>query len=260
MMKSFRPFVLAWLAAAVLLSVTVGACNLQPSERKSRMTLFVGVDASGSFYHSGYYDNALSFLAHYIYGHLNELGGLSKPREMFVGSIGGKANNEPKAFHPIHDFQGKDIAQIEASLREWFPPTDTLTDFNTFFQQVARISKERNLILAPITVMVVSDGIPDVGVGSGQAKSQMGYQKIDLSPMEYLSKNLTLRLTYASPKVGESWREYVPHQRVRMWTVEADVMKGWQDQVQPGGDPANQDRLWKWVQDNVDFRVRSAGI
>jgi hypothetical protein len=179
---------------------------------------------------------------------------------MFVGSIGGRTNNEPKTFHPIHDFQGKDIAQIEASLREWFPPTDTLTDFNTFFQQVARISKERNLILAPITVMVVSDGVPDVGVGSGQAKPQMAYQTIDLSPMEYLSKNLTLRLTYASPKVGENWREYVPHQRVRMWTVEADVMKGWRDQVQAGADPANQDRLWKWVQDNVDFRVRSTGI
>ncbi len=259
-MKIFRPFVIAWLATAVILSITVAACNLQPSERKPRMTLFVGLDTSGSFYRSGNYDNAISFLAHYIYGHLNELGGLTKPRELFVGSIGGKNHNEPKAFHPIHDFQGKDIAQIETDLREWFPPPDDLTDFNAFFQQVARISKERNLILAPITVMVVSDGIPDVGAGSAQAKPQMVYEKIDLSPMEYLSKNLTLRLTYASPKVGENWREYVPHQRVRMWTVEADVMKGWVNQVQSGVDPANQDRLWKWVQDNVDFRVRSKGI
>jgi hypothetical protein len=259
-MKSHKTFVFAWVTAVMILSAAVGACNLQPSERKPRMTMFVGVDASGSFYRSGYYDNALSFLAYYIYGHLNELGGLAKPRELFVGSIGGKQSNEPKAFHPIHDFQGKDIAQIEASLREWYPPTDTLTDFNTFFQQVARISKERNLILAPITVMVVSDGVPDLGAAGGQAKPQMVYQKIDLSPMEYLSKNLTLRLTYASPKVGENWREYVPHQRVRMWTVEADVMKGWRDQVKPGVDPANQDLLWKWVQDNVDFRVRSRGI
>lgn len=259
-MKRLRPFVLAWLAAAVILSVTIGACNLQPSERKPRMTLFVGVDVSGSFHRSGYYDNALSFLAHYIYGHLNELGGLTKPRELFVGSIGGKDRHEPKAFHPIHDFQGKDIAQIEAGLREWFPPTDSLTDFNSFFQQVSRISKERNLILAPITVMVVSDGVPDVGRSGVQANPQVAYQKIDLSPMEYLSKNLTLRLTYASPKVGENWRQHVSHQRVRIWTVEADVMKGWLDQVQPGVDPANQDRLWKWVQDNVDFRVRSAGI
>jgi hypothetical protein len=224
------------------------------------MTLFVGIDVSGSFHRSGDFDNAISFLAHYIYGHLNGLGGLTKPRELFVGAIGGKDKDEPKAFHPIHDFQGKDISQIEASLREWFTPTDSLTDFNTFFQQVTRIAKERNLILAPITVMVVSDGIPDVGPGANQAKPQMVYQKIDLSSMEYLSKNLTLRLTYASPKVGENWRQYVPHQRVRMWTVDAVVMKGWQAQVQPGADPANQDRLWKWVQDNVDFRVRSSGI
>ena len=161
-MKSHRPFVLAWLAAVVILSVTVVACNLQTSKGKPRMTLFVGVDASGSFHSSGHYDNALSFLAYYIYGHLNELGGLEKPREMFIGSIGGKERGDPKAFHPIHNFQGKDIRQIEADLRKWFPPTDSLTDFNAFFQQVARISKERNLILAPITVMVVSDGVPDV--------------------------------------------------------------------------------------------------
>jgi hypothetical protein len=257
-MKRFGRIIFTWVVALTILSVTVLACNLQTSERKPRMTLFIGVDASGSFLRSGYYDNALSFLAHYIYGHLNELGGLEKPREMFVGSIGGKERGDPKAFHPIHDFQGKDIRQIEADLRKWFPPTDSLTDFNVFFQQVARISKKRNLILAPITVMVVSDGVPDVGVS--HIRPQVGYEKIDLRPMEYLSKNLTLRLTYASPKVGENWREHVPRHRVRMWTVEADVMKGWLTQVQPDVEPANQDRLWKWVQDNVDFRVRSAGI
>jgi hypothetical protein len=259
-MRRFSPAVLVWLVAVVVLLVTASACNLQPSERKPRLTLFIGVDASGSFHGSGYYDNALSFLAHYIYGHLNELGGLTKPRELFVGAIGGKDQGEPKAFHPIHDFQGKDIGQIEADLREWFPPTDTLTDFNSFFQQVARIAKERNLVLAPINVMMVSDGIPDVGAGSTQAKSQALYEKIDLSPMEYLSRNLTLRLTYASPKVGENWREYVPRQRVRIWAVEADVMKGWLEQLQPGVNPPGQDRLWKWVQDNVDYRVRSRGI
>jgi len=259
-MKRYRSKVLVWVSSVVIASVTAIACNLQVNENKPRMTLFIGVDVSGSFQRSGDYDNAISFLAYYIYGHLNGLGGLTKPRELFVGAIGGKNKDEPKAFHPIHDFQGKDIAQIETNLREWFTPTDTLTDFNSFFQQVARIAKERNLILAPITVMVVSDGVPDVGSAGTQAKPQMVYQKIDLSPMEYLSKNLTLRLTYASPKVGENWREHVPRQRVRMWTVETDVMKGWLTQVQPGVEPANQDRLWKWVQDNVDFRVRSTGI
>jgi hypothetical protein len=248
------------LVGAVIVSLTLSACNLQPAERKPRMTLYIGIDASGSFRGSGYYDDSLSFLAHYIYGHLNELNGLEKPRELFVGSIGGKNRNEPKAFHPIHDFQGKEIAQIEADLREWFPATDTLTDFNAFIQQVARIAKERNLILAPITVMIVSDGVPDVGTATAKTDPRDLYKTIDLSPVEYLSKNFTLRLAYASPKVGDHWRKYVPRQRVRLWTVEAEVMKGWSAQVRADADPAGQDRLWKWVKDNVDFRVRSRTI
>jgi hypothetical protein len=38
--------------------------------------------------------------------------------------------------------------------------------------------------------------------------------------------------------------------------VEYDVMKGWRAQMNPDTDLANQDRLWKWVRDNVDYRVR----
>jgi hypothetical protein len=248
------------LVGAVIVSLTFSACALQPAERKPRMTLFIGIDASGSFRGSGYYDDSLSFLAHYLYGHLNELNGLEKPRELFVGAIGGKNMNEPKAFHPTHDFEGKEIARIEADLREWFPATDTLTDFNAFIQQVARIAKERNLILAPITVVIVSDGIPDVGTAAATTDPQDLYKTIDLGPVEYLSKNFTLRLAYASPKVGDHWRKYVQRQRVRLWTVEAEVMKGWSAQVLPDTDPAGQERLWKWVKDNVDFRVRSRTI
>lgn len=251
--------VVTLLAGVAILSL-VAACNPQAGERKQRLTLFIGVDISGSFYRSGHYADALSFLAHYIYGHMNELGGLAKPRELFVGAIGGKDRDEPKAFHPIHDFEGKDIATIEASLREWFPPTDTLTDFNAFFQQVARIAKERNLVLAPITLLVVTDGVPDLTTHATQDGSQTIYKQINLDPLEYLSRNLTLRLTYISPKVGEDWRKHVPRQRVRMWTVDAEVMKGWQTQIQPGVDPVDQSRLWKWIMDNVEFRVRSKKV
>lgn len=112
---------------------------------------------------------------------------------------------------------------------------------------MARIAKERNLLLAPITVMVVSDGIPDVMNQTVQPGSPALYSQIDLSPLDYLSKNVTVRLTYASPKVGEKWRTHVPRQRVRLWTVEAEVMKGWRDQLQAGVDLAAQERLWKWV-------------
>jgi hypothetical protein len=237
----------------MLVTGAIAACAPKTDSQQPRLAMFVGVDTSGSFRNSGYYEDSLTFLAHYLYGHLNSLGGLAVPRELFVGSIGGRSADEPKAFHPIHDFAGKSVEQIEADLRTWFPPTDTLTDFNAFFQQVARISKERNLVLAPISLVVVSDGVPDANGQKGVA----AYNAIDLSSLEYLTRNLTLRLTYASPKVGDQWRKLVPRQRVRMWTVEAEVMKGWKEQMAPDTDLAQQDRLWKWVRDNVDYRVRS---
>jgi len=207
--RQLHIFAITWLTVIAILSIVVG-CNPKVNERRPRLTLFVGVDVSGSFYRSGYYNDALSFVAHYIYGHMNELGGLAKPRELFVGAIGGKDRDEPKAFHPIHDFEGKDIAAIEANLREWFQPTDTLTDFNTFFHQVARIAKDRNLVLAPITVLVVTDGIPDLTDGSAKDGAQYVYKQISLDPLEYLSRNLTLRLVYVSPKVGETGENMFP--------------------------------------------------
>ena len=251
-------YILAVMVASALL-VTVVGCDIQTSEqRKPHTTLFVGVDASGSFKNSGVYDNALTFLAHYIYGHLNELGGLDKPQALFVGSVGGKSRGEPKTFHPIHDFTGKSIEQIEADLRTWFTPNDAFTDFNPFFQEIARITKERNLVLAPITVMIVTDGLPDVpGLKAG---SQAVFHQIDLNSLEYLSRNITVRLVYVNPKIAQQWRTQIPRQRVRLWTVDAEVMKGWKNQMQPSVDTAHQDRFWKWVQDNVDFRVRSAKL
>ncbi|MEW6682967.1 MAG: hypothetical protein AB1451_08595 [Nitrospirota bacterium] len=242
-----------WLMATLIVGSSLAACAPRSDSQKPRLTMFVAVDTSGSFGSSGYYDDSLTFLAHYLYGHLNGLGGLAVPRELFVGSIGGQSADEPKAFHPIHDFSGKTVEQIEADLRTWFPPTDTLTDYNAFFRQVARISKERNLVLAPISLVVISDGIPDANGQKGQA----AYTTLDLSSLDYLTRNLTLRLAYASPKVGDYWRKLVPRQRVRMWTVEAEVMKGWKDQMAPDADLAEQERLWKWVRDNVDYRVRS---
>ncbi|MGH7166406.1 MAG: hypothetical protein ACREIS_12880, partial [Nitrospiraceae bacterium] len=157
-----------------------------------------------------------------------------------------------------HDFQGKSIEQIEADLRAWFAPNDAFTDFNPFFQEVARITKERNLVLSPITVMVVTDGLPDIpGLKAG---SQAVFEQINFNALEYLSRNLTVRLVYVNPKIAEQWRTFVPRQRVRLWTVDAEVMKGWKNQMQPGVEPAQQDKFWKWVQDNVDFKIRSGKI
>jgi hypothetical protein len=248
-----RPVVAAFAAGALLtLAAPLAA---QTVDGRSRDTLFVGVDTSGSFRRE--YDNAISFLAYYLYGHLNALGGLSKPRELFVAAIGGRETSEPKAFRPIHDFVGKDVGQLEADLRKWSAPTDTLTDFNVFFAQIARIAKERNLILTPVTVMIVSDGVPDVPVQHVKEDPTALFRQIDLRPLEFLTRNLTVRLTYASPRVGDNWRRYVPRQRVKLWTVEAEVMKDWRQQLMPGLAAADQTRLWKWVRENVDFRVRS---
>lgn len=245
------------LAAAVLFGMLL-SCTGEPAEpRKPKSTMFIGVDASGSFRSSGYYEHALSFLAHYIYGHINELGGLDKPQAMFVASVGGRNMGEPKSFHPIHEFEGKAVAEIEAELKKWFPPTDVLTDFNPFFHEVARITKERNLVLAPINIVIITDGVPDSSVSGLKAGAQELYEKIDLKPLEYLSRNVTLRLAYVSPKVGEQWRAYVPRHRVRLWTVDADVMKGWRNQMQPGADLQEQTRFWRWLRDNVDFRIRA---
>ncbi len=248
------------VAGIALLGLFAAGCNLQPGEQAPRLTLFIGVDASASFYNAGSYDDAMSFLAHYIYGHMQGLGGLERPREMFVGSIGGDDKGDPKAFHPLHDFQGKDVAKIEEDLRYWFPPVDKITDFNAFFRQVARITKERNLVLAPISVMMVTDGVPDLTAGIKAKAPADRYREIDLGSLEYLARNVTLRLAYVSPKVGEQWRTLVPRQRVRLWAVEAEVMNGWNGQIQPAVELAGQKRLWGWIHDNVDYRVRTVKL
>jgi hypothetical protein len=179
---------------------------------------------------------------------------------MFIASVGGKDLREPKSFHPIHDFENKDIPQIEAELRKWFPASDRVTDFNPFFAEVARITKERNLVLAPINVMIITDGVPDAATSGTTAGSLALYEKINLKPLEYLSRNVTLRLAYISPKVGDHWRKHVPRERVRLWTVDGEVMKTWREKLQPDRDLADQTRFWKWLQETVDYRVRSSKI
>jgi hypothetical protein len=248
-----RTFAVGLLVVAAALAAAAPAAAAQPEDKTARPSLFIGVDTSGSFHRAGY-DDGLSFMAHYMYGHLNGLGGLVRPRELFVAGIGGNEGEEAKSFHPSHDFAGKDVRQIESDLRRWFPPRDHLTDFNAFFRQVARIAKDRGLMLSPIIVVVMSDGVPDVpGMKPG---SSSAYGRIDLSPLEYLARNVTLRLVYANPTVGEKWRRLVPRQRVRLWTVDYEVMKGWRGQVRSDADLASQGKLWKWVRENVDYRVR----
>ncbi len=241
--------------AGTLFLLLAAACVPQETEREARMTLFIGIDVSGSFQNTGDYDDAIRFAAHYIYGHLNGLGDLDEAAVLFVGSIGGEQPGESKSFRPIHDFRGKSVDDIYNDLRAWFQPDDAFTDFNPFFERVATFVKRQNLILKPITIVVISDGVPDISVRAAEAQDDR-YRNIDLEPLEFLSRNVTIRLLYPSPQVAVRWEQEIPRRRVRMWTVDAEVMRGWAAQITSGAQPAEQERLWTWIEENVDFRVR----
>jgi hypothetical protein len=222
--------------------------------RTPQGALFVGIDVSGSFYKKGgVYEDALDFLAHYLYGHLHEAGGLEPLKALFVGTVGGAFEDETKAFRPIHDFQDKSVDRIHDDLMAWFPKSDRITDFNTFFRQVAIIAQKRNLALTPITIVLLSDGLQDMPGMTGRSDT---FSSIDLSPIEYLSRRVTVRLLYASPVASNRWETVIPRKRVRMWTVDQQVMAGWRSQLEPGASIDKQEKFWKWVQDNIDFRVR----
>lgn len=243
---------LAVAAAASLLVVAgAGEGGAQMRVWAAPQTLIIGLDTGGKFQGGGY-DDALAFLAHYVYGHLNGLGGLERPRDLFVAGVAGGDG----AFRPTQDFAGKSIERIEQDLRQWYPQTDTPTDFNAFFRRVAGIVHERNLLLRPISVVVVTDGVPDVAGPAMGAGSPDAYRQIDLGPLEYLARRVTVRIVDTSPPVGDRWRALVRRQRVRLSTVEHAVMTGWRAQLRPEAPPAEQAQLWQWVREKVDFRVR----
>jgi hypothetical protein len=222
--------------------------------RVARSTLIIGIDVSGSFTRGGRYDSAIDFAAYYLYGHLHAMGDLKPPTAVFVGSIGGENPLETKSFQPIHTFQNMSIGEIRAYLRREYPARDGLTDFNPFFERVATLVKRQNLVLSPINIVLLTDGLPDTPAARGDSLGP--YKKIKLSSLEYLSKSVTLRLLYPSPTVAVRWERHIPRRRVRMWTVDNEVMETWRRQYRAGAPPAQQKALWKWIEDNVDFRVR----
>ena len=247
------------LFAVILLAA---GCNpTTPKEKTPRLTLFVGVDVSGSFSRSANFRDALRFLSYYIYAHLNGLGGLEKPRAFFVGSIGGDTPNEPKAFHPIQEFERKSIPEIEAKLRKLFTVQGNfLTDFNSFFQRVSETVRKRGLTLAPLTIVIVSDGVPDVPIDNGRRIVEGLYEKINMEPLEFLARKVIIRILYPNPSVAQKWEQAIPRQRVRIWPVEAEIMRGWSEQLDKHPQLKKEKRFFKWVLDIVDHRVRRQKI
>lgn len=254
-----RSLVASGRTAAVAVLLTLVGCAPQANDgRVARSTLVLGVDVSASFLKGGRYESSIDFAANYLYAHLHGLGTLKQPTSVFVGSIGGAAAEETKSFQPIHTFQDMSVSQIAAYLRKEYPANDGYTDFNPFFTRVASLIKRQNLVLSPLNVVLLTDGLPDTPVEKNDSLSK--YAKIDLSKLEYLSKSVTVRVLYPSPTTAVHWERKVPRRRVRMWTVDNEVMATWEKHHRAGLAPEHQTALWKWISDNVDFRVRSVGI
>lgn len=249
----------ALIAALLILILVLAGCGTWSEAPDPRLAMFVGVDVSGSFINGEHFDDAINFLGHYIYGHLNGLGGLEVPDMLFVGTIGGAKPSEPKTFYPIQSFQNKSVEEITSELQTLFPKEhpNPFTDYNAFFEQVAITVKNKNLALRPISIVMFSDGIadaPDVKKGG-----KTHFNKITLRPLEKLSRSVTLRLLYTNAVVGKDWQTKVPRQRIKIWTQDAEVLTTWKDPkiLKPGDPLETQDRFFEWVKDNVDFGVRS---
>lgn len=230
-----------------------------PAEPTPRLVMFVGVDISGSFMNGRYFDDSIDFLAHYLYGHLNGLGEMEKPHSLFVGSIGGREKDEAKTLYPIETFQNRDVAQIRAELQLIFPKgrVNTYTDFNAFFEQVADLIGQKKLLLKPISIVLLTDGDPDMGE-TADARAMAKFRSLKVSPLEGLSRNITLRVLYTDAITAKNWRDEVPRKRVKIWTQDAVVMADWKDPklMLPDTPYASQSRFFSWVRENVDFQPR----
>lgn len=245
----------------ILLTMPLLHCDWfdKNQEVTPRLSLFIGMDISGSFIKSGYFDDAMDFLAHYLYAHINGYGGLEKPNVLFVGSIGGAKEDEPKTFFPIQTFENKSVDEIRDKLHEIFPKDEVnpFTDYNAFFEQVALTVKNKNLVMRPISVVMISDGKPDVKV-----EGETEFRSIIVNPLERLARSVTLRLLYTDADTGKNWMTKVPRKRVRIWTQDANVMISWKDPaiLLPDTAMAQQTRFFEWIKDNVDFGVRARSV
>jgi len=256
-MKMFRYKVI--YAVLFLLALTLAGCGVGSAGPKPRLSMFVGVDISGSFMNGQYFDDSIDFLARYLYSHLNGLGEMEKPNVLFVSSIGGARANEPKTFFPIQTFQNKSIEEIAVELRAIFPKENPnpFTDYNAFFEQVALTVKNKNLALRPISIVMISDGVPDV-----TRNGKTDFRSIVVKPLEKLARSVTIRLLYTDAVVGKNWQTKVPRTRVKIWTQDAEVLTSWKDPkiMLPQVSLDEQTQFFAWVKDNVDFGVRGRRI
>ena len=246
---------LTFLLTHIFLLPLFGSAN-EEKAKPGRFVMFVGVDISGSFMNGGHFDNSLKFLATYLYTHMQGMGDLDVPHSLFVGSIGGSKVDEAKTFYPIQAFQDKNADQIEAQLHQIFPRNkkNPFTDYNAFFKQVATFVQNKKLVMRPISIVLISDGIPDAPNLDGK----YDFRNLNIKTLENLTRNITVRLLYTNPVVAEKWQTKIPRQRVKVWAQDATVMRLWNagnifDPKLPLND---QGKFFSWLKDNVDFNVR----
>ncbi|MFQ5606258.1 MAG: hypothetical protein ACE5HS_23570 [bacterium] len=243
------------------LAILSDGCGFIDSEAKPkpRLTMIVGVDISGSFMKSGYYEDSLDFLANYLYCHLNGLGGLEVPNVLFVSSIGGATADEPKTFYPIQTFENKSVDEIRETLFKIFPrsASNPFTDYNAFFEYCALMVRNKNLVLRPLSIVMLSDGKPDIKIDR-----KTDFRSLLVKPLERLSRNITIRLLYTDAVVGANWQTRVPRRRVKVWTQDGEVMVSWKDPkiLLPETPMEEQTQFFAWVKDNVDFGVRARRV
>jgi hypothetical protein len=245
----------AAIVVPALLAAALVTCKPQKNAQPARSTLVVGLDVSGSFRSTPYFNDAIDFAALYIYAHLHGVDDIQQSTSIFVGSLGGERPGQPKTFHPIQDLTEKTPQEIAASLRAWFPETDPITDYNGFFQRLSVHIRRQNLVLAPLNVVMFTDGQPDFP-GAGRLTTEQKFGRVDMSPLEYLSRSVTVRVLYVRPVVAQNWERLIKRQRVRVWTQDADIMQGWRRHELQGVPLAQQDSLLSWMKQIVDFRVR----
>lgn len=254
-----RRLIILALATKIVLLSGCQALNKGANAENPRLSMFVGVDISGSFMNSGYFDDSIDFLAHYLYNHLNGVGDMEVPAALFVSSIGGATADEPKTFYPIQTFENKSVDEIRETLKEMFPASDQnpFTDYNAFFEQVAHTVKTKNLVLRPISIVMLSDGVPDV-----KRDGETDYESIVVYPLERLARSVTIRLLYTNAVVGKNWQTKVKRKRVKIWTQDAEVMVSWKDRkiFEPGKSMEEREHYFAWVNDNVDFGVRARRV
>lgn len=247
-------------ALALLLFTTVFSAHAEDdSDGDRRLSMFVGIDVSQSFYKGQTFQEALDFLSQYLYIHLKGLGGAERPKALFVGPIGGNMRSEAKTLFPIQQFENKTVHEIRQTLVEALPKKpNRYTDFNSFFRIVGDIIRDRKLILRPTSIVLISDGKPSGGLGP----NGISLRNIKVAPLESLSRNITVRLLYPESTVSAAWRDRVKRKRVKIWTQDLLVMRGWNDPkiFDPHASIETQPRFLEWVRENVDFDPRGKRV